>query len=320
MKDKEIEKLEVNEIKGLKPQEKKEYEQVISQYDLDKIYNFNLGGFSLRGEINTPEPILRDLKKMPKKYEKEDNDTIYLKSRDEILHFGYLEFIVELKYDMPQKGLVTVYLILKEPVKKAGGLFIDYNSNTIDHLILPNDNNLFNKIATEYNVSGTFGGRSRVETDYEPLAVIRAKHYLYILAGHVVFASCSENRKFLETRITLLQSSELGKKVLQEFNRLLPLIPTTLNYEHTVYAQNQLLTNLLRRFENIFAKDRKLFMGLTVLNAEYRNNINNITNEISHHITLDNFEEHLNFPTAQEENQVKFEAQHNLENQEELTL
>lgn len=287
------------QLKGLNQEEQKEYKRAIDKYDLDRIYNYTLDSFALRGEINTPENILRDLKKLPKQIEKEDSNTIYLKSKKEILHFGYLEFYVELRYDMPQNGLVTVYLILKEPVSKAGGLFIDYTNNTIAHLVLPNDKYLFDKIATEFNISGTFGGRSRREIDYEPLSVLRAKRYLYILAGHVVFATCSENRRFLESRFNLLQTSEVGRRILQEFNRLITFIPNTLSYEQTIFAQNQLLTNILRQFESLFSSDRRLFMNLTLLNAEYRTNINEITDEICHHITLENFEEHLNIPTAQ---------------------
>lgn len=319
MEEKKLEKTSEEQLKGLTPQEQKEYREIIYKYDLDKIYNFNLGGFYLRGEINTPTQILNDLIKLPKKYEKEDNDTIYVKSKNEVLHFGYLEFLIELKFDMPHKGLVTVYLILKEPVKKAGGLFIDYQNNTIDHMILPNDNNLYTKIAVEYNIGGVLGGRSRIETDYEPLSVLRAKRYLYVLAGHVVFATCSENKKFLEARINLLAASSIGRKILQEFNRLSEHIPTNLGYEHIVYAQNQLLTNIIKHFEELFSKNKGLFVNLTVLSAQYRNSINEITDEISHHITPENYEEFSNIPTTPVEEQVKINIDQ-IESQEELLM
>lgn len=315
---KKDEKIYENELKGLNEQEKKEYKEVINKYDLDKLFNFNLNGFALRGELNTPENILRDLKKLPKTVTEEVGDSIYLKSKNEILHFGYLEFIVELRYDLPKKGFVTVYLILKEPVKKAGGLFIDYNQETIAHLILPNDINLFIKIADEFNIAGVLGGRSRIETDYEPVEIVRAKRYLYVLAGHVVYATCAENRRFLEGRINILKNSEIGRRILQEFNNLLPFIQEqNLNYEQSIFAQNQLLTNIIRQFEELFSRERHLFMNLTLLSAEYRRNINHLSNEIAHHITLDNYESFTNIPRTSNEEHTTSNVQ--FDEQEELT-
>ncbi len=307
------------QLEGLNKEEKKEFKKAIEKYDLDKLYNFTLDSFSLRGEINTPENVLRDLKKIPKKVESEVGDNIYLKSKDQILHFGFLEFVVEIKYNLPKKGYATVYLILKEPVKKAGGLFIDYNYNNIAHLVLPNDKYLFEKIATEFNIGGTLNGRSRTEIDYEPLAVLQAKRYLYILAGHVVFATCSENLRYLENRLNLLKETDLGKKILQEFNRILPHISNTLTYEHIIFAQNQLLTTLLRQYEELFSNDRRLYMNLTLLNAEYRTNINNIAEEISHYITVENSEEHLPVPATREEDQARINAPI-FNNEDELTM
>ena len=39
-------------------------------------------------------------------------------------------------------------------------------------------------------------------------------------------------------------------------------------------------------------------MNLKLLNAQYKTNINNITDEIAHHITLENFEQHLNIAAS----------------------
>ncbi len=295
MKERDIgfENLKINDFEDLNEIEQQNFIQAINFYDLDKIYNFALSSYSLRGELNTPEVILKDLIKMPKKVVKEDFNTIYLKSKNEILHFGAFEFVVDLRFDLPQKSFVTVYLILKEPVKKAGGLFVDYDNNTIAHLILPNDENLYKTIATEFNIGGTIGGKSRTEIDYEPLNVVRAKKYLYILAGHSVYATASINKEFLDKRLETLKNSAIGKIILQEFDKLTQVMPK-LSYEETIYAKNQLLSKLILRFDKLFQKDKMLFMNLKLFYAEYRSKLNEAVSSLTHEITEANFEDYNN--------------------------
>lgn len=280
----------LNYANSKNPEDKKKKEDaqnLINEYDLDNLYNFNVGGYALRGELNTSTKVLKDLVKLPKKYINHAENKWFLISKNEIGEFGRLEFVVNFR---KISNVFHVELILKESKAKSGGLEIDYELNTIKTITLPDDEYLEKDVCREFNISKPLGnGKIHTEIDYEPLEVLRARRYLYVLAGHVVFASSAYNQKLLQKRLELLENSEVGRLIFNDFHRFAQLISPTMPYEEALLLKNQFLTNSINKYSHLFAQNKNMFIELRLALAQYRNAMLNIINNTMKELDINNF-------------------------------
>lgn len=186
---------------------------------IDVMYNLMLGDYNKKGAYVINKGIIDQLVKLKKVYQYSFGSTTFCESAQDIGGYGKIDFAIKMRNNTQNKT-ITATLQLLETIDRANGYYQNTNTASIAVYTAPESNTYIVDMLKYFNViSKKEEGFLRKDKNEENVDLIIArKKYEELLKNNVLDKLDGLNKALFEKRIRLLSKSEVGKKILAQFN------------------------------------------------------------------------------------------------------
>ncbi len=186
---------------------------------IDVMSNLMLGDFNKKGNYVINQGIIDQLVKIKKVYQYSFGSTTFCQSLNDIGGFGKIDFAIKIRNNT-QNGITTATLQLLETIDRANGYYQNTNTASIATYSSKDSNTFIIDMLKYFNVvSKKEEGFLKKDINEENVdLVIARKKYEDLLKKGSAEKLDSINKILFEKRLKILGKSEIGKKILVEFN------------------------------------------------------------------------------------------------------